>query len=197
MAKIDTDELLLKDMQVDGKTVTLLLEDGAKEEKYVKLPFVDESTCDFCYKTLLWALNANKRFTASQLTKKRLGGVQMTNGGSPMGRPYQLCKKFLQLLAEKVDKGRDVQYYADKLGVTPSYLFVVVRDFTGKSPSEIIASYVISASKYMLDNTNMSCQQIAKELKFSNQSFFGKYFRKYTGMSPLNYRKKRKNMLKD
>ncbi|KAB5217038.1 helix-turn-helix domain-containing protein, partial [Bacteroides ovatus] len=50
---------------------------------------------------------------------------------------------------------------------------------------------VILEAKALLNSSSMNIQEIADRLNFANQSFFGKYFKHYTGMSPKEYRKSR------
>ena len=48
----------------------------------------------------------------------------------------------------------------------------------------------ITEAKYLLDNTDLSIKEIATKLNFPTQSFFGKYFKQYVGISPKEYRNK-------
>ncbi|MDE5552524.1 MAG: helix-turn-helix domain-containing protein, partial [Muribaculaceae bacterium] len=59
---------------------------------------------------------------------------------------------------------------------------------TGFTAVEWINRYIILEAKVMLSSTNMNVQQIAEELNFPSQSFFGKYFKKATGVSPKDFR---------
>ncbi|MCB0458901.1 MAG: AraC family transcriptional regulator, partial [Flavobacteriaceae bacterium] len=63
------------------------------------------------------------------------------------------------------------------------------KEVSGKSTSQLINEIVVMEAKIMLDNPKLTISQIAQELQFSNQSFFGKFFKKNTGISPSNYRK--------
>jgi AraC-like DNA-binding protein len=57
------------------------------------------------------------------------------------------------------------------------------------SAKKWIDDYVIWETKALLKSTNMTVQQISDELNFPSQSFFGKYFKRLVGLSPLEYRK--------
>jgi AraC family transcriptional regulator, transcriptional activator of pobA len=63
-----------------------------------------------------------------------------------------------------------------------------VKEITGKTAGEIINDFVLLEAKMLLDNPSLSIAEIADELQFSDQSFFGKYFKRLTGMSPKEYR---------
>ena len=65
---------------------------------------------------------------------------------------------------------------------------MIIKQKTGKSVSDIIAEMVIMDAKSQLKSTDLTIQEIAYSLNFSNVSFFGKYFKRYVGMSPQNYR---------
>ncbi len=60
----------------------------------------------------------------------------------------------------------------------------VVKEVSGKTVGEWIDELVILEAKALLNSSSMNIQEIADRLNFANQSFFGKYFKHYTGMSP-------------
>lgn len=92
--------------------------------------------------------------------------------------------------AVNVDDGthRSVAYYADLLCYSPKYLSYSVKQVTGKTPTQIINAHVISRIKYNLRQTNMSMKRMADYFNFPNPSFFGKFFKAHTGISPMQYR---------
>ena len=96
--------------------------------------------------------------------------------------------KFLELVQTHYREQRLIGFYADKLCVTPKYLSKLVKDHTGRSAGEGIESHVILEARAMLQSSDMTIQQIAVSLNFPNQSFFGKYFKRATGLSPKQYR---------
>lgn len=96
--------------------------------------------------------------------------------------------RFKRLVQENFRRERFLDFYAEKLEITPKHLSRLVRSHTGFSAVEWINQFVILEAKVMLSSTNMNIQQIAEELNFPSQSFFGKYFKKATGMSPKEFR---------
>lgn len=106
-----------------------------------------------------------------------------------MKREKEHLNRFLKLLSENYLKHKDVGWYADKMSLTPRYLTTAIRKSSGLTVSEWISRFIIKDAKYLLKHSDMTVQQAAYELNFPNQSFFGKYFRKHTGMSPGTYRK--------
>lgn len=97
-------------------------------------------------------------------------------------------EKFVRLVQENFRKERFLDFYAEKLEITPKHLSRTIRTHTGFTAVEWINRFVILEAKVMLSSTNMNIQQIAEELNFPSQSFFGKYFKKSTGMSPKEFR---------
>ena len=103
---------------------------------------------------------------------------------------YEHFNKFLKLLSENYTTHRDVGWYAEALHLTPRYLTTTIRQVSGSTVSEWINRFVIKDAKYLLKHSEMTVQQVAYELNFPNQSFFGKFFKKHTGMSPGTFRTK-------
>lgn len=100
----------------------------------------------------------------------------------------RIAEKFIRLVQEHFRSERFLEFYADKLDITPKHLSRTMKIQTGASPVEWITRFVILEAKVMLRSSNLNIQQIAEELNFPSQSFFGKYFKKATGMSPKEYR---------
>ncbi len=104
-------------------------------------------------------------------------------------RQIQLTEQFFKLLIENFKEERSCNFYADKLFVSTKYLSQVVREVTGESVFAWINKAVIIGIKRKLSSSDLSISQIADEFNFSNPSFFGRYFKKHTGMTPGKYRK--------
>ncbi|GIZ07579.1 AraC family transcriptional regulator [Flavobacterium sp. UMI-01] len=103
-------------------------------------------------------------------------------------RQEKLALRFIKLLNENIKQERSVQFYADILCVTPGYLSKVLKSLSQKNASQLIDEAVIMEAKLLLQNQTLSILEVATELQFSDQSFFGKYFKKHTGFSPSKYR---------
>lgn len=103
-------------------------------------------------------------------------------------RKEVLFDQFMRLLSHSYKKERRVAYYACQLFLTSKHLSSVVKDISGKTAGEWIDIFVIFEAKSLLKSSQKNIQEIAAELNFSNQSFFGKYFKHFTGISPKEYR---------
>ncbi len=103
-------------------------------------------------------------------------------------RKEEIMAKFILSVCEHFREERQVSYYADLLCITPKHLSAVVKETSGKTAGEWIENYVILEAKMLLTSTDLTIQQIATKLNFTNQSFFGKYFKHITGYSPTQFR---------
>ena len=107
-----------------------------------------------------------------------------------VGRREELFIKFIHLIHKYCPQQREVGFYAEKLYITSRYLSSITQNVADKSAKYIIDKHAIQRIKIMLKYSNMSIQDISYELNFPDQSFFSRYFKKHTGMSPLEYRTK-------
>lgn len=105
-------------------------------------------------------------------------------------RKEEILSKFILEVLRNFRSERSVSFYAEMLCMTPKHLSAVCKDITSHTASELIDHYVIMEAKIMLAESSMTIQEIAMKLNFANQSFFGKYFKHLTGMSPSEFRKK-------
>ena len=101
-----------------------------------------------------------------------------------------LADKFLQLVEQSDGRIRKVDDFAKQLNVTPKYLSTILKETINRRPSMMIEHFTMGAIERRLRYTDMTMQEIANDLNFPNASFFGKYFKEHTGMTPLEYRRK-------
>lgn len=81
-----------------------------------------------------------------------------------------------------------LSFFAERLNLTPNYLSSRVKEYSGRNATEWIEDSVILEAKTMLKHTDLTIQEIAYKLNFPTQTFFGKYFKRLTGISPKQYR---------
>lgn len=105
-----------------------------------------------------------------------------------VSRQGRMSDRFLKLVQENFRSERFLGFYASRMEVTPKHLSRTVKAQTGYTAVEWIERFVILEAKVLLKSSNLNIQQIADELNFPSQSFFGKYFKKLTGMSPKEFR---------
>ncbi|WP_121811065.1 helix-turn-helix domain-containing protein [Mucilaginibacter kameinonensis] len=103
-------------------------------------------------------------------------------------RKQELNVLFQALVFHHYKEHRNVQYYADALYVSSKHLTETIKDVTGRTAGEWIDDAVILEAKVLLRNHEISIARAAESIHFPDQSSFGKYFKKHTGMSPSDYR---------
>jgi AraC family transcriptional activator of pobA len=105
-----------------------------------------------------------------------------------LNRKQELNMLFQELVFHHYKEHRNVQYYADALFVSSKHLTETIKDVTGRTAGEWIDDAVILEAKVLLRNQETSIANIAFAIHFPDQSSFGKYFKKQTGLSPSDYR---------
>ena len=105
-------------------------------------------------------------------------------------RGEQLVEKFIWMVNEDCGRNRLVEYYADRLNITSKYLSTLVRNILGRTPTDVIKVVTMKEIERRLRYTDDSIKQISQAMNFPNTSFFGKYFKQHSGMTPNSYRKK-------
>ena len=111
------------------------------------------------------------------------------NSSSEYNRNQEIYSRFIQAVQKNYVQERSITYYADLLCISPKYLSQVIKNVTGRLAGEWISDYVILEAKALLKSNKYTVQQGCDMLNFANQSFFGKYFKRKTGMSPKAYMK--------
>ncbi len=105
-------------------------------------------------------------------------------------RGEQLVEKFVWMVNEDCGRNRLVEYYADRLNITSKYLSTLVRNILGRTPTDVINVVTMKEIERRLRYTDDSIKQISQAMNFPNTSFFGKYFKRHSGVTPNSYRKK-------
>ena len=104
------------------------------------------------------------------------------------GKTANYMTRFVELLGEEHQRERSVEFYANKMGITPKYLTMMCRKYRGLTASQMIDNAVIHNAMRMLKQQGVSVQQVSEQLNFPSQSFFGKYFKQRVGISPSRYK---------
>ena len=105
-------------------------------------------------------------------------------------RENEIFRNFKKLLVENYRKHHSIGFYADSLNITTTYLSRVVKSVTGSTVCFHISKMLCSDARRMLECTDMDIKEISDALGFSDQSVFGKFFMRKTGVSPLKFRMK-------
>lgn len=117
-----------------------------------------------------------------------LGAKPMNVDNVRSNSSLMVIKRFAELLKVNYMHQRSVDFYASQLGITSKYLSIVCRKHRGITASHIIDGAVIRQAKMLLKQQGVSVQDVAMQLNFPSQSFFGKYFKQRVGISPSRYK---------
>lgn len=104
------------------------------------------------------------------------------------GKGHLLVKRFFQLVEENYQNNYTVNEFASMLAITPNHLTQTVKQLTGKTSNDILQQKQLLEIKRLLIHTNLGVSEIANQLNFVDQSYFTKFFKKMTGMTPLRFR---------
>ena len=139
-------------------------------------PFRRQQEYNFLQGLLMWLFNTiQEKFSV----------------GRQYSRQQVLCHRFMQLVREHGTREHQVAFYAGELCVTPRYLHTVTsRYMNGRSPKQLIDEQLVAEIKVLLGEPDLSVTEIAAQLNFADQSYFTRFFKKNTGLSPRAYRLK-------
>ena len=108
---------------------------------------------------------------------------------SPLTHQNDIFQRFISLVNTYSKTERNVSFYADKLCLTPRYLNTVIRQASQQTVMDWINQSIILEAKVLLKHSNRLVYQISDELNFPTPSFFSKFFKRMTGMTPQEYQK--------
>lgn len=110
---------------------------------------------------------------------------------SPLSPRQELFIRFHQAIVEHFRESREVRFYADLSCLTPKHFSTIIKQQTGINASDWISNYVMIQAKALLRHQQqLTVQQIALRLGFSDQAAFSRYFKANEGVSPTEFREK-------
>lgn len=115
-------------------------------------------------------------------------GKTVPSHTSEIKRTDSIMNSFIDLLLENIMTETNVGFYAEKLCISKQYLSLIVKEKTRVPVGTIISAMRVETAARLLRDPEMTIMQIAEKMSFSDQSSFGKFFKKHTGVSPLKYR---------
>ncbi|MEU7524904.1 helix-turn-helix domain-containing protein [Saccharothrix sp. NPDC042600] len=116
--------------------------------------------------------------------------LPQTASAVPPARPGAVAEEFARLAA-RPDLGLwSVSAYAERIGVTPGYLTEAVKAATGRTPSQLVREARAGEAKRLLARTDLTVRQIAGRVGFGDPAYFCRFFRRETGVSPGDFRRR-------
>jgi AraC family transcriptional activator of pobA len=103
-------------------------------------------------------------------------------------RPEKVIKNFNTLIDKNFQTETSVNFYANKLNITPNYLNILSQKFLKTSASDVIKERTILEAKRLLTSTDLSIKEIAYQLGFNDNGYFSKVFKKYAGKTPGDFK---------
>lgn len=103
---------------------------------------------------------------------------------------HLLMENFKRLVEQHFAEKKFPKFYAEKLNVSPNHLNSVCQNLLGIPAGEVIRQRIVLEAKRMLINPNVTISALAYELDFNDNSYFTKFFKKATDLTPEEFRKK-------
>ncbi len=97
-------------------------------------------------------------------------------------------ERYVALINAHCKQHHSLAFYADKLCITPRYLGVLIKEASGITAKEWLDRALATCAKVLLRHGDKQVAEIADELCFPNPSFFCKFFKRMTGVTPQQYR---------
>ena len=119
---------------------------------------------------------------------ERIGSQQEQQRLASASRQETMLNNFIELVNQYGTRERKIDFYADKLCVTPNHLGTVIKQASGLTVMQWVNRHTIQLAKVMLRYTDLPIWEIGERLNFTNPSFFSKFFKKEAGMTPGEYR---------
>ena len=115
--------------------------------------------------------------------------IQLSKQEDRITRPESvLLKQYIQLVSDNYIEKRTVAEYATMLSITPKYLSEYIKSITGSNALSIIHQRIMTEAKSLILHTNLDIAEICYQLNFSDPANFSKFFRKYSDLTPMEFR---------
>lgn len=135
-------------------------------------------------------LKANLSIFLIELLRQRKNKPTTTASGTPYAQ--EKLEQFLELVESNSNTLKQVSQYVDLLNLSSYQLNSITKKLLDKTPSDIINDYIILEAKRQLLATSKQVSQIAYHLGYDDVSYFIRFFKKHTALSPESFRQNSK-----
>ncbi len=118
----------------------------------------------------------------------RIGESAAATEADPHSRKAAQIEQFRRLVNEQFQRERSVEHYARQLGLTAGHLGRLCREALGMSPLDLINQRLVHEAQRELAYSSLSIKQVAAELGYEDEAYFGRFFKKHTGQRPTEFR---------
>lgn len=108
-------------------------------------------------------------------------------------RELAYYKDFVKMIKHGVPTNKSIDDFTKKLGISKTHLNRVCQTIAGESTKQVISKYLINESMVLMAHTDMTISEIAYQLEFKDVSYFCRFYKKQTGVSPAKFREKNQN----
>jgi len=98
--------------------------------------------------------------------------------------------KVVEFIQNNYSENHTIQYYANICNMERKYFITVFKQYVGVSPQRFRTNLRVEAAKKLLQNSDMTNENIAYAVGYSDPLYFSRVFKKYTGVSPKVFREK-------
>ncbi|NNE99623.1 MAG: helix-turn-helix domain-containing protein [Pyrinomonadaceae bacterium] len=123
----------------------------------------------------LWLVNAHR-------------AAEINRPNQTQTASFYLTRRFLLLVEKHFREGLAVKDFAERLKVTSNHLSATLKETIQRTPGEVLRERLIIEAKRLLRYSDKNISDIAFDLNFEDPSYFARYFRKYNGQSPSDFR---------
>lgn len=169
---------------------------GVTEDGVCQLPIGVQEPVISCFERMLAEITANDAQNLDMIRLLLLQTFILVHRSCSAGQqkkvPQQkllLLRNFQQAIEKLYRTVRLPKEYAELLYVTPNHLNALCQDLLGKTAGELIRDRVLLEAKRLLTNADLSVTEIAYDLNFTDNSYFNRFFKKYVGCTPDEFRK--------
>ena len=192
-------ESFVLDTLLDKKPIPISHFVDTKESPHIEISDEELTALKYSADRILYYLRSEHNFKkdmlhntfynfvleASNIFRNRDGARKKLQN---LSRKENILRHFMHLVEEHGMTEHNPSFYSDKMCISTQYLSIILKEVTGYTANYWIAKKVTAQAKILLRTPNLTIKEITDKLRFADQSSFGKFFKKHTGMSPKKYR---------